>query len=82
MLLDPGLLYINVKSDRQESYSNEIQTKLKGSVWNSGCNSWYINESGKNTTNWPGFTFSYRLMTGKLDLQDYELQPAKNISAK
>lgn len=82
MLLDPGLLYINVKSDKQEAYSNEMQAKLKGSVWNSGCTSWYINESGKNTNNWPGFTFSYRLMTGKLDLQDYELQPAKNISAE
>lgn len=81
-LSDSSLQFINVKADRQKEYSKKIQTKLKGSVWNSGCSSWYINESGKNTNNWPGFTFSYRLMTGKLDVQDYELQPAKIFLAK
>lgn len=78
VLRDSGLLYMDVKKDRQAAFSDHIQTKLKGSVWNSGCTSWYINDSGKNTNNWPGFTFSYRLMTGKLDLQDYELQPVKS----
>ena len=80
MLRDPGLQYMNVKADRQADYGNQMQAKLKGSVWNSGCTSWYINESGKNTNNWPGFTFSYRLMTAKLDLHDYELQPVKSTS--
>ncbi len=76
MLQDPGLRYMNVKSERQDSYAQQIQDRLKGSVWEAGCTSWYKTASGKNTNNWPGFTFSYRLMTSSLDLQDYELQPA------
>lgn len=76
LLMDPGLLYMDVKAGSQNSYSATIQDKLKDTVWESGCTSWYKTASGKNTNNWPGFTFSYRLMTGKLDLQDYELQPA------
>eukprot|EP00163_Fabomonas_tropica_P031722 TRINITY_DN7646_c0_g2_i1.p2 TRINITY_DN7646_c0_g2~~TRINITY_DN7646_c0_g2_i1.p2 ORF type:complete len:535 (+),score=74.99 TRINITY_DN7646_c0_g2_i1:1112-2716(+) len=78
MLQDPGLRYINVKPDRQDDYARQIQDRLKNSVWEAGCTSWYKTASGKNTNNWPGFTFSYRLMTSTLDLQDYELQPASN----
>ena len=76
MLLDPGLHYMDVKKQRQSEYSTRIQDKIKGSVWEAGCTSWYKTASGKNTNNWPGFTFSYRFLTGKLELDDYELQPA------
>jgi len=75
MLLDPGLHFMDVKAGRQGEYAASIQKQLKSSVWESGCSSWYKTASGKNTNNWPGFTFSYRLMTRKLDLQDYELYP-------
>jgi glycine/D-amino acid oxidase-like deaminating enzyme len=52
--------------------------QVKRSVWESGCTSWYRTASGRNTDNRPGFTFRYRLMTGKLDLNDYELHPTPN----
>lgn len=80
MLQDPGLYYMNVKAGRQSEYSSRIQEKLKGSVWEAGCTSWYKTASGKNTNNWPGFTFSYRFITGTLDLHDYELQPLSTAS--
>lgn len=80
MLLDPGLAFMNVKMSEQRKYGEQMQAQLKRSVWVAGCNSWYVNETGKVTNNWPGFTFSFRLMTGKLDLQDYELQPATGSS--
>ncbi len=80
MLLDPGLAFMNVKMSEQRKYGEQMQAQLKRSVWVAGCNSWYVNETGKVTNNWPGFTFSFRLMTGKLDLQDYELQPTTGSS--
>lgn len=78
MLLDPGLAYMNIKAERQQHFSEQMQDALKSSVWVAGCNSWYANEAGKVINNWPGFTFTYRLLTGKLDLQDYELQPTSS----
>ena len=75
MLQDPDLRYMDVKADRQNRYSRKIQEKLKHSVWEAGCSSWYKTASGKNTNNWPGFTFSYRLMTAAPDRQDFELCP-------
>lgn len=68
------LQYMDVKKERLQDYSVTIQKQLKGSVWNQGCTSWYINESGKNTANWPGFTFTYKMITNSLNLKDYNLQ--------
>lgn len=34
---------------------------MQGTVWNTGgCHSWYIDETGRNSTLWPGFTFSFK----------------------
>ena len=42
-------------------------------IWEQGCDSWYKTATGKNTNNWPGFTFDYRRQTRTLDLSDYDL---------
>lgn len=68
---------MDVRKDRLERYSNVVQDRLKGSVWSSGCSSWYLDANGKNTLNWPGFTFSYRFSTRHVDTADYQfLNPA------
>ncbi|MDO6442268.1 NAD(P)/FAD-dependent oxidoreductase [Marinobacter sp. 2_MG-2023] len=64
---------MDVRKDRQERYSSVVQQGLEGSVWSSGCNSWYLDANGKNTLNWPGFTFSYRFSTRHADTADYQL---------
>jgi cation diffusion facilitator CzcD-associated flavoprotein CzcO len=37
-----------------------LQAKLPGTVWGSGCASWYLTENGRNVTIWPDFTFAFR----------------------
>ncbi|KKN51832.1 hypothetical protein LCGC14_0618830 [marine sediment metagenome] len=69
---------MDVRQDRLKRYSSVVQEGLKGSVWNSGCTSWYLDANGKNTLNWPGFTFSYRFSTRRVDTADYQmLDPAR-----
>ena len=60
-LLDrQGMRTIEPRADVQEAYDRRIQRELRTTVWNSGgCNSWYLDESGRNTVLWPGFTFRY-----------------------
>jgi cation diffusion facilitator CzcD-associated flavoprotein CzcO len=72
-LLDKNLKFMDLKNDRFRIYNDEMQTRLKQSVWDAGCSSWYKTASGKNTNNWPGFTFEYRRRTCNLNLSDYEL---------
>ena len=63
-----------VRPEAQREFSDEVQRRLKGAVWQTGCNNWYVNEEGRNVNNWPGFTFEYRRRTRKLDLADYQLK--------
>lgn len=64
---------LDVRPEVQSAFNREVQRRLGRSVWEQGCKSWYMTASGKQTNNWPGFTFSYRRHTRRLDLKDYAL---------
>ena len=66
---------IEVQGERHARYNLRIQQRLGGTVWN-GCASWYIDANGHNSTNWPGFTLSYRLMTRFGSLRAYRFAVA------
>jgi cation diffusion facilitator CzcD-associated flavoprotein CzcO/acetyl esterase/lipase len=65
---------LSVRPEVQQSFDSEIQGRLSTSVWQTGCNNWYVDENGRNTNNWPGFTVEYRRRTRRLDPNDYEDQ--------
>ena len=68
---------MDVKAERLRRFSTDVQERLAKSVWESGCHSWYLDSHGRNTINWPGFTFTYRHETQEVNPADYEfLQPA------
>lgn len=62
---------MDVREDRQSRYCQVVQHGLDGTVWDTGCTSWYLDAQGRNTVNWPGFTFSYRFATRSVDTADY-----------
>ncbi len=69
---------MDVRQDRQDRFAAWVQDGLQDSVWASGCTSWYLDANGRNTINWPGFTFSYRFSTRRVDTADYHfLYPGK-----
>ncbi|EME21362.1 flavin-containing monooxygenase [Rhodococcus triatomae] len=64
---------IEVRQDAQDRYNRDLQEKLSHSVWNNGgCASWYLDKHGNNTTLWPAFTFEFRNITRKFDLDAYD----------
>ncbi|MGH1450662.1 MAG: flavin-containing monooxygenase [Pseudomonadaceae bacterium] len=67
-----GLRYIDVKPDVQSAFNARIQDAISTTIWSRGCNSWYQTAEGKQTNNWPGYTFSYRRLTRTPELDDYE----------
>jgi hypothetical protein len=69
----PKVNYLNMREDKQSMFNDNLQQKLKNIVWQKGCKSWYINNDGKNTVNWTGFTFKYRHITRSINLKDYHL---------
>jgi hypothetical protein len=72
-----GVSSLEVRPETQRAYNEEIQARMPGTVWMSGCASWYIDRNGRNTTIWPDFTFKFRRRTREFDIQSYLLdQPA------
>ncbi len=67
---EPGAA-MDVKPERLERFATQVQERLAHSVWESGCDSWYLDKNGKNTVNWPGFTFTYRRETLSVDSEDF-----------
>lgn len=79
-LCEPDIAAMDVRADRQQAYNDDIQNRLDGTVWTAGCNSWYVNAAGKQTNNWPDFTFAFRRMTAHLALEDYQLEAPRQPS--
>jgi cation diffusion facilitator CzcD-associated flavoprotein CzcO len=76
-LRDRGLATIEVRREAQEAYNAELQRRLQGTVWNAGgCRSWYLDRNGRNSTLWPGSTWSFRTRTRHFRPEDYVLSTA------
>jgi cation diffusion facilitator CzcD-associated flavoprotein CzcO/acetyl esterase/lipase len=67
--------WLSVRPEVQRAFDTEMQSRLSTSVWQTGCNNWYVDEHGRNTNNWPGFTLEYRRRTRRLDPADYIHEP-------
>ena len=62
---------VEVRSDVQGSFNQALQARLSKMVWSGDCTNWYKTEAGKNTNNWPGYTFAYRAATREFRRHDY-----------
>jgi cation diffusion facilitator CzcD-associated flavoprotein CzcO len=65
--------YLDVKPEIQREHNAQLQTQFVGTVWASGCKSWYINSSGKNTTLYPRLVQAFRNRTRGVNPLEYEL---------
>jgi cation diffusion facilitator CzcD-associated flavoprotein CzcO len=70
-----GAATFDLRPEVQDAFNAELQERLRDSVWNSGCSSWYLDANGRNSIQWPGFTFEYRHRTRRFDAADYRLSP-------
>jgi cation diffusion facilitator CzcD-associated flavoprotein CzcO len=58
----------------QAAFNEVVQRRMRHTVWtNGGCASWYLDDHGRNTTLWPGTSWSFRRATRRFDPAEYEL---------
>ena len=62
---------LEVRPERQDRFNARLRERLKRTVWAKGCTSWYQTAEGRNTNNWPGYTFEFRLKTRAPNWDDY-----------
>lgn len=69
-MLAAGAASVEVESAPHGRFNARLRRRLGGSVWQ-GCSSWYLDRHGRNSANWPGFTFTYRFLTRFASLLAY-----------
>ena len=71
-LREDDLRWIDLKPEVQAAWHREIAERSRPTVWiTGGCASWYLNDAGENTNNWPGPWLEYRRRTRRIDPADY-----------
>ncbi|TDC87019.1 NAD(P)/FAD-dependent oxidoreductase [Actinomadura sp. 7K507] len=71
-----GLAWIDVRPDVQDAFTRDMRERMRSTVWETGCQSWYMNADGHVVNNWPGFTFAYRRATRRPDPRHFRARPA------
>jgi hypothetical protein len=65
--------YLDLKPDVQRQYNARLQRLFNGTVWTSGCQSWYMNSRGRITTLYPRLVDDFRIKTRRVDSSEYEV---------
>jgi cation diffusion facilitator CzcD-associated flavoprotein CzcO len=82
VMRERGAAIAEVTPEAQAAYNDVLQRKLATTVWNTGCQSWYLDETGRNPTIWPDWTWRFRLRTRRFDPAEHTLRPAAPAPAK
>ncbi|MCA1587151.1 MAG: NAD(P)/FAD-dependent oxidoreductase [Chloroflexi bacterium] len=78
---DQQIATFEVRPEAMAAYNEQIQSKMPGTVWMSGCASWYLDAAGRNTTIWPDFTWRFRHRTRRFNTRPYELRHGSGVPA-
>ncbi|GAA3451427.1 flavin-containing monooxygenase [Dactylosporangium matsuzakiense] len=59
------------RPEAQARFVADLDRRMARTVWATGCRSWYIDATGRNSTLWPGSTWAYRLRMRRFDRGNY-----------
>ncbi len=70
---------VDVRPDVHDAFNRELQERLGGTVFTTGCPGWYTTAEGKVTTVWAGSHVEYRKRTRVFDPAAYEALAARPV---
>lgn len=74
-----GVAAIEPRCEAQASYVAGIDRRLAGTVWNTGgCQSWYLDATGRNSTIWPGSTLAFWRRVARFRPEEYVAHAARS----
>lgn len=73
-LVDRGGRSIEPRPEAQAAFVHEVDQKMRGSVWTQGgCQSWYLDDTGRNSTIWPDFVFEFQRRMARFQPDEYSV---------
>ncbi|MCZ7414751.1 flavin-containing monooxygenase [Streptomyces sp. WMMC897] len=77
-----GRVALDARRSAVHAWSHRIQERMQRTVWTTGgCDSWYLDANGRNTTVWPGTTTEFRRATCEVRLEEYSVLRATPAAA-
>jgi cation diffusion facilitator CzcD-associated flavoprotein CzcO len=68
---------IEVRPAAHDAFMAELHERQRRTVWaTGGCSSWYVDEQGRDPTNWPGYTLEYRRRVARVSPDVYSFEHA------
>jgi cation diffusion facilitator CzcD-associated flavoprotein CzcO len=71
-----GAETIEIRPEAEERFNAGVDRRMTGTVWQTGCSSWYLDRTGRNATIWPDWTWRFRRRAAELRPGDYALDVA------
>ena len=72
----PGVAAVEPRPEAQATFIADVDRDMERTVWLSGCDSWYLDATGRNATLWPGGVGAFHRRVGPFDADEYRLHPA------
>ena len=66
-----GAAAMDVRRDVMDAFNRDVQERMRSTVWEAGCDSWYKTATGKVINNWPSYTTEYRRRTRTPNFEEY-----------
>jgi cation diffusion facilitator CzcD-associated flavoprotein CzcO len=66
---------VEVQPQVQDAFVRQVQARMARTVWvQGGCHSWFLDDTGRNTTVWPWPAARLSRSTRRFDLENYLIQ--------
>ena len=79
-LRERGWAAVEPRRPAFERWNANLQRRMRRTVWTrGGCDSWYLDEHGRNTTLWPKSTFTFRRELARFDPDAYDVRRAADV---
>ncbi len=68
-----GVASVEPSAQATDAWNRSLQKRMRRTVWTTGgCQSWYLDAHGRNTTLWPRSTVDFRRRLASFDADSYE----------
>jgi cation diffusion facilitator CzcD-associated flavoprotein CzcO len=72
-----GVAAVEPRPEAQAAFVAEVDRRMAHTVWVAGgCQSWYLDETGRNSTLWPGSVGAFRRRVERFRPEEYHQRPA------
>jgi cation diffusion facilitator CzcD-associated flavoprotein CzcO/acetyl esterase/lipase len=62
-----GAATVEPRPGAQQAFLDEVDARMRPTVWATGCASWYMDRTGRVSAIWPGFSTGYRRRLRRFD---------------